>query len=254
VAWSLRFFTLPFLLPLLFFIPLAYDPVFLYALLIWGALNVITSILYIKAIKISPLSLTIPMLTFTPLFMLLTSPIILGEFPSIAGIIGICLIVFGSYLLNIQEVRKSLLAPFKALIKEKGPVLMLLVAFIWSITANIDKIAVLHSNPFFYAIVGNVFLSLALFPIMFLKSKQNLKQFPINIKALIPIGLFSALMFIFQLSAIMLTLVVYVIVIKRTSAIFSIFYGRFIFKEVNIKERLLGTIIMILGVLLISLF
>ncbi len=120
VAWSLRFFALPFLLPLLFFISTAHDIVFWYAVLVGGALNTITSVLYMKAIKISPLSITVPMLTFTPLFMLITSPIILGEFPSIFGMIGILLIVLGSYMLNISDWHKGILAPFKSLVKEKA--------------------------------------------------------------------------------------------------------------------------------------
>jgi uncharacterized membrane protein len=130
---------------------------------------------------------------------------------------------------------------------------MLLVAFIWSITSNIDKIGVQHSNPIFWAISVNVFLSVLLFPVMILKSQKRSVQISGNLKSLVPIGLFTALTFIFQMTAISLTLVPYVISIKRTSAIFCIIYGYFFFKETRIKERLLGASIMILGVLLIAL-
>jgi len=68
-----------------------------------------------------------------------------------------------------------------------------------------------------------------------------------------PIGLFSALSLIFQMAAINLTLVAYVISIKRTSAIMSVLFGYLIFKERGIKERLIGVTIMIIGVLLIVL-
>jgi drug/metabolite transporter (DMT)-like permease len=42
--------------------------------------------------------------------------------------------------------------------------------------------------------------------------------------------------------------------IKRTSSIFSVLYGHFLFKEKNIRERLIGAIIMLVGAALIILF
>jgi len=55
------------------------------------------------------------------------------------------------------------------------------------------------------------------------------------------------------MKAISLTLVAYVIAIKRTSVIISVIFGHSIFKEKGIKERLLGAIIMVIGVLFITL-
>lgn len=254
VAWSLRFFTLPFLIPLLYLIkipPLKNQ--FWIALFIGGSLNVLTTILYMKSIKSSDLSLTIPMVTFTPLFLLITSPLIVGEFPNLLGIIGVLLIVLGSYLLNIKQTTKGYLAPFKALLKEKGPRIMLLVAFIWSITSNFDKIGVQSSSPIFWVIAINTFVTLALFPIMLFKSQKFLKKIFKNLKSLFSIGLFNGLTLIFQMIAINLTLVAYVISIKRSSAIISVLFGYLVFKEKEVKERLLGTIIMLVGVLLIML-
>lgn len=257
VAWSLRFFALPFLIPFLFFIKIpswgALESKFWIALLVSGFLNLIATVLFMKAIKYSDLSTTIPMITFTPLFLLMTSPLIVGEFPAALGLLGILFIVAGSYVLNIQERHKGYLAPFKALLKEKGPKLMLLVAFIWSITSNFDKIGVQNSSPIFWSIAINTFIALAMFPLMFYKSQKNISQFPIKLKALVPIGLFSALTVIFQMTAINLTLVAYVISIKRTSAIMSVLLGCLIFKEKGIRERIVGVVIMVIGVLLITL-
>jgi len=254
VSWSLRFFALPFLLPFLLFIKIPrIGDMFWVALILGGGLNVVTTILYMKAIKHSDLSITVPMVAFTPLFLLITSPLILGEFPSIPGMLGIVLIVAGSYILNIKETHKGYMEPFKALIKEKGPKLMLGVAFIWSITSNIDKVGVQNSSPIFWAIAVNLFIAMILLPIMMYYSDNYKKQTEIHIKALIPIGLFSALTLIFQMTAINLTLVAYVIAIKRTSVIMTVFLGWLIFKEKGIKERAAGTLIMLLGVFIILL-
>ena len=254
VAWSLRIFAFPFILPLLVFTKeMELGSRFWPALLAGGALNIVTTILYMKAIKTSDLSVTVPMVTFTPLFLLLTSPFIVGEFPSLKGVFGILLIVMGSYLLHLKEKKKGLLAPFKAIVKEKGPRLMLVVAFIWSITSNIDKVGIQNSSIVHWAIAMHIFSIFAMIPVVWVTSRSSMSQVWKRQKVLFPMGFVNALKYIFQMAAIQLTLVAYVISIKRTSAILSVVLGFLIFKEKGFRERLTGSVIMILGVLLITL-
>jgi len=255
IALSLNLFSLPFLFPVLFFTKIPHlGPNFLPALLIGGILNVITSILYMKAIKESDLSITTPLLAFTPLFLLVTSPLIVKEFPSALGLVGVVLIVAGSYILNIAERHKGFLAPFEALISQPGARLMLIVAFIWSITSTIDKIGVLNSSPIFWPTAIRTFITIGLLITIILIPKRNLREISIkNFKVLVPIGLFAALSLIFQMTAISLTLVAYVISFKRTSVLMNVFAGHYFFKEKGLKERLAGAAIMILGVVLITL-
>src|ERR1700756_1981288 len=81
VSLSLTLFALPFLIPFLFFIKIPHiGNQFWTALFLGGGLNVIATILYMKAIKYSDLSITVPMVAFTPLFLLVTSPLMLNEF------------------------------------------------------------------------------------------------------------------------------------------------------------------------------
>lgn len=254
VSLALTLFALPFLAPFLFIIKIPHlGNQFWTALFLGGSLNVIATILYMKAIKYSDLSLTVPLVAFTPLFLLITSPLIVGEFPKFFGLIGVVLIVVGSYILNIKEKHRGYLAPFRALLKERGSKLMLIVAFIWSITSNFDKVGVQSSSPIFWIIAIDTFIALVMTPIVFYKSQRNIKQISVALRTLIPIGLFGALTAVFQMKAITLTYVTYVISIKRTSAIMSVFFGYLIFNEKGIKERLIGVITMILGVLFITL-
>lgn len=90
-------------------------------------------------------------------------------------------------------------------------------------------------------------------PIMLYKSRGSIQNIRANYKMLLPVGLFSALTLVFQMTAISLTLVAYVISIKRTSAVMSVLFGHLIFKEKDIRERLVGAVIMIIGVLFITL-
>ena len=262
VSWALRFFTLLFLLSAFLFIKIPQiGDQFLIALLIGGSINAITTVLVIKALKYSDLSIIAPIITFTPLFLLVTSPIITGEFPTVLGLIGVFLIVFGSYMLNIKKKSIGYLAPFKALLNERGARLMLLAAFLWSITANIDKIGVQNSSPIFWAISVNAYITLIMFPIMLhrvrlYKTNKALilsKNFLSGLRNLVMIGLCSSIVLACQMTAINMVLVIYVISIKRMSAVISVLFGHFIFKEKNIGERLVGSVIMVVGVLLIAL-
>lgn len=254
-AWSLSTFSFLFLLPLLFIVDIpVLGGFFWHVILLQTVMLTISIILYMKAIKTSPLSVTLPMLAFTPSFMLITSPLILGESPGFFGIMGIILIVLGAYALNVQRVGEGFLTPFKALFEERGPILMMVVAFIWSIAANVDKIGVLNSSPLFYVVIVEGAISVGLFITMHFKSENYQKQIKNNLKGLLPIGFFFAIGIASQMIALKLTLATFVISVKRTSILIGSIYGFIFFKETHIKERLLGALIMILGILLITLF
>jgi len=252
ISFLIRFITFLFLLPLLIFMGIPdIGPNFGMALIIGGSLNVITTLLYMKALKYSELSISVPMLAFTPMFLLVTSPIILGEFPSLLGLIGILLIISGSYVLHIRQWKEGYLEPFKCLLREKGPKMMLLVAFIWSITANFDKVGLINSSPIFWIVVINFFIAVLTFPLMLSNYQKNVELFNIKKGNLILMGFLSALTSIFQMYAISLTLVPYVIAVKRTSAVLGVLWGKLIFKEKGIREKLIGATIMVIGVFII---
>jgi len=66
-------------------------------------------------------------------------------------------------------------------------------------------------------------------------------------------GLATASSMIAHFHAIKLAPVSYMIAVKRTSLIFSVLYGGLIFKEEHIRQRLLGTSIMLSGVVVLYL-
>jgi len=103
-----------------------------------------------KAIRKSPLSLTLPYLAFTPAFMIFTGFVFLGETPNLWGLAGIFITCIGGYVLNLETGRNSFWAPIKAVFKETGSWLMLIVALLFSFSAVIGKKGILHSSPLFF--------------------------------------------------------------------------------------------------------
>ncbi len=138
-------------------------------------INILAYSLLVKAILFSPISKVMPYIGFTPLFLIFSGWIILGEKIGSIQIMGIFLIVLGGFIIQLPEIsfrkakdrkQKHLSVYLKESMgnflntKEKGILLAILVAFLWSITASVEKIAVLSSSPKFYG--GIIHLSLGL--------------------------------------------------------------------------------------------
>lgn len=257
IFWATTVIALPF-----FFIGLIIEGFPVINDLFWlalganSALFLTTSLLLIRAVQVSPLSLTLPLLSFSPLFMLLTSWIMLGEFPNAGGVVGIVLIPFGAFMLNVKKISKGILAPIKALKSETGSKYALLIAVIWSITSNSDKIAIQNASTFFYLFSINLILAIVLTIIIITKYHGKfIKEAHKSLPLLVSIGVSYSIATSLQMLAIQKTLVPYVISIKRAGLVLGgIIIGTLVFKEKDFRYRIIGGIIMTIGVVLIILF
>lgn len=254
VSWFNNFIPLIFFSPVIFIEELKFNHEFFLAVFISGTINIIAVLLYHRAISKGDISVVVPMMSFTPLFLLIMSPLIVGEFPDAPGVAGIILIVIGSYLLNINLKKRSIFEPFKALLKEKSTRYMLIVSFIWSISANYDKIGITSSSTYQYIFFVNLFISTGVTIILLFKKKFSVAAIKLEWKNLLPVGLLTCLAFILHMTALSLTYVAYVVALKRMSGMISVFLGYFFLREGNISKRLLGSTIMFVGVLFIVLF
>ncbi len=247
-------YALPYLFIGRFFIPQpSLDKTFWSCLAFGLPLELVAFLCYMRAIKVSPLSLTVPFLAFTPAFVILTGFLILGETLNSYGIIGIALIVTGSYALNLSSVKNELLAPLKAIFREQGSWLMIITALIYSLTATLGKLAIQHSSPQFFAVTYFLFFALlvmSLFPFMPKARFAHLLRRPFVGASS---GIVLAAMIFSHTLAISLVQAAYMISVKRSSLIFGVLFGYIIFKEKKIKERLFGASIMMCGVLIIGL-
>ncbi|OGX08032.1 MAG: hypothetical protein A2Z88_07830 [Omnitrophica WOR_2 bacterium GWA2_47_8] len=253
VTWAWWFFTLPvFYIVQIFWKMPVLGPVFWPTLCASTVLLTLAVIYYIKALEATDLSLSVPMLSFTPLFMLFTSRVMLGEVPKPLGFVGILFIVAGSYLLFVKDMHLGFLAPFKSLLRGKGPRYMLIVAVLFSISGNLDKVGVSNSSFVFWNLMLDTTSSVLLTFVMFKKCPQALGEIKKDLKGLVSLGFVNAVCLMVQMSVITMTLVPYLISVKRTSVLFSALYGFFFLKEKGIKERVVGIVLMLLGVFLIG--
>lgn len=247
-------YTLPWLALALLFIPWpAVDRMFFTAIACGLPLEILALLCYMKALKVSPLSLTLPFLAFTPVFLIVSGRFILHETLTLQGMFGIMLIVAGAYCLHLSETRTGLLAPFKAIARETGSLLMLLVAAIYSITSAIGKVGVLHSSPAFFGIV--YFCCLGIIMLLLMPVIPGLTARSIGSKPMagLAVGAVYAVMVFSHMSAISMAPAAYMIAVKRTSLLIGVIYGGFLFKEGRFLDRLAGSAIMLCGVFVIGL-
>lgn len=254
VAWLRLIFTLPLLLMVWFCLPMPpLDKEFYEAFLIALPVELVTVVLYIKALKASPLSLTMPFLAITPVALIIVSYVVLGEQVSLPGGAGILLIAAGSYVLNIGRTKEGILAPFRAIARERGSVLMIRVAVMYSITSSFGKMAIEHSSPLFFGVTYFVALTVLFTPIGLWKARSDWRLFPWgrNAVKLGIAGLLYGIMVLAQMTAMNITNVAYMISLKRVSLLISVVYGYLFFREGNMKERFTGAFLMFAGFVLV---
>jgi drug/metabolite transporter (DMT)-like permease len=263
-------------------------------------INIVATILFYRALAITDLSLCIPMLAFTPVFLILTSFVILGEIPSPAGAAGILLVTAGAWLLTLEyrDGRPvSLIGPLRTLRSERGVQAMLVVAFLYSISVNYDKEVVKNSDPIFgsaivFLLIGLAFIALSgVFrdrkKVASHNRRSSLTATPSGpdispylaapagpasspqqtAEALFPelpvlpsllvypaIGTLLTMEAIFINTAYTMTIVPYVITVKRLSIFFSVLFGGLLLVESQFRERMLGAGVMIAGAVVIGLW
>lgn len=246
------------LAPLLYFNPLPKVP-----LAFWGwiaaavPLEILAMWLYMRAIRDSPLALTLPYLAFTPVFTALTGFFLLREEVSVQGFIGILLVVIGTYFLNLERTRKGgwrgWLAPFRAVAIEPGSRSMLMVAIIYSVTSVIGKAELRYVTPWSFASFYFVLLGILTLSFFSLPKPSALRVLWRRPWVHLLIGALFTLMIVTHFMALERVETAYMISVKRTSILFGVLYGALLFNEKDLIRRLTAGGLMVAGVALIVL-
>lgn len=249
-------FSIPFIIILLLYLGVpTYSFDFFRYIFIDSILAVIAAILYFKAISISDISLISPISSFNPVFTLFFAFIFLGEQPTPLKLLGILIIVMGSYLLNITDIKTGLLKPFSNLFSDKGVRLFLLTNLIWGLTPIFEKKAIFETyplSPMSIPLGVTILTTIYTFPILF-KEKNYSEKISPNIKLFIILAIGTAFSTLAAQTAFSLTNLSYATAVFKLSTLFTIILGALFFNEKRIKERFLGGVVMILGTMLIIL-
>ena len=215
-----------------------------------AAVHVLYSIVLQKGYQASDFSVVYPLARGTgPLFTVFGAILILGEIPSVQGWWGIACILVGILLIAGFP---QFLFDTKGLLS-KGLIWGTVTgAFIATYTV-IDGYAVkvLGLSPVIYYILGLALRSALLAPLA-LRSLHLLNvQWSQNRRYIIAVGILSPLAYTFVLYAMKLAPLSYVAPVRELSMLLGVFAGARLLREGYTFTRMVGTALMVMGVILL---
>ncbi len=234
-------------------VQLAPLPTFFIYLVLDVSLITIVMWLYFRALQISPLSMCIPFLAFTPVFLIPSTYIILGQKPQPIKLLGVLLIVVGSLAMHRTLFAVGWLAPVKAVIEYPGSRYMLIVAFIFSLTNPLDAKLVAMSDVFTEAFAYGIGLCLSFYLLTRMQRGNFAAAARGNGKYIVLAGVFDAVSLLFQLASYAYIPVVITVSIKRAGIVLSVFAGWIFFRERGITDKVIAASVMFCGVLILYL-
>lgn len=238
---------------------------------ITAILNIVIQYGAIKAQALEDVSITSALGGLTPLFVVLTSWILLGEFPTTYGLLGIIVITLGVYTFNLkggdiklsarlqgiipERLHQSVLfygAPLIRLFSSKGAILALLTAILASIALIFDKMAVLNSNPMIFT--GGAFLVVAISVYGVSKATGNWKKLDkSHFWSLFATGLiFLGMATVLMNSGFFFGIVPYVGALKRIQIVFTVIFASIFLGEKYGALRLLSAAMIVIGILFLA--
>jgi uncharacterized membrane protein len=209
--------------------------------------------LYFRALQISPLSMCIPFLAFTPVFLIPTTYVILGQKPQPIKLLGVALIVVGSLVMHRQLFAVGWFAPVKAVIEYKGSRYMLMVAFIFSLTNPLDAKLVAMSDVYTEACAYGIGLCIAFFVWARAQRCDFAAAARANFRWIALAGVCDAVSLLFQLASYTYLAVVITVSIKRAGIVLAVLAGWLFFREKEITDKVIAASVMFCGVLILYL-
>jgi drug/metabolite transporter (DMT)-like permease len=221
-------------------------------------LAIVGNTLIVAALRLTDLSVLGPINAYKSIVSLLLGIFVLGEVPSILGLVGMLLILAGSYFFIDRAPKQKEKHTSMQLFKDRG-VQFRLAALLFSATEAIFlKKALLLSSPLitfiFWCILG-AFLTL-LFSLFLSKAgiKKDIGIFKQQKSTYLMLALTTGLMQLSTLYAFGMLQVGYSLALFQTSALLSVIFGYKFFREQDVVRRLAGAAIMVAGAIFIVVF
>lgn len=214
-----------------------------------GLFGALGNAFLVKALSLGDLSVLGPINSYKSVVAMIFGVFLLGEIPSIIGILAIGLIIWGSYFIfDTVEEKFSL-----RLLKRKDIIYRILALIFTALEALMIKQVIILSDVMtsfiLWAVFGFIFSGL------FMLLKQEKLKLPDKKSSLQFIGLIS----MFGLMQITTNYVFenmnvsYALALFQLSSLINVIFGYKFFKEKHLIKKLIGTTIMIIGAVVIIL-
>lgn len=235
-----------------------------------AGLNILIQYWNVKALKLEDASIVVPLSATMPAWVIVASWILLKEWPTFYGRVGISLVALGAYILYLKgsetklpalvqkifpeswhENIKFYFAPWLRLLSSKGARYALGVAYLGAIAINFDKLSTLASNPMIFeagafAVVGGFVYTWSK-----LSGRWNSLSKDHFGKVFL-IGLIMGMSGVLMAAGFYYGIVPYVGTLKRTQILWTVILAGLFLKEKHMTLKIVGASIIFIGSLLLA--
>ena len=207
-----------------------------------------------KGIRHMDVSITAPLLNFSPALVALLAYFFLGERLNTLQFSGIGLVVLGAYFLEVEKPFKNPLRPLLHLFKSKYTQYLFLSMLIYSFVSILDKVILARTDKFTYLFFVQFFIMIN-FIVLINLLHDGFKGINHGIKSTGKWVFFLAIIFIIQrtayLAAVSMVAVSLAFPIYRAGTLFSTLLGGQLFHDKHRMHRTIACLIMVSGAILV---
>lgn len=207
----------------------------------------------LEALKQEELSYTAPLNAFVPIFTLIIAGLFLNENPPQLGMLGILAIFMGAYAVNLKSDQLNWYDPLVRLLRSPGAQLSLGVAFGYAVNTVLMKVISnqgYDSLTIMYAITVLGWALLIYIP--FTRSDELLATIKSNKIIVLGAAASSFVGSFFHILALASTYASYAVSIRRFDMLISVLLGWRYLKETNIRNKLIGSVFMTAGAVIMA--
>jgi len=234
--------------------PVALAAVFWANMLTAVALAVAGNVILIYALRSADLSVLGPINAYKAVLSLVLAVVLIGEVPTVFGLLGVALIVAGSYFVVDRAPGQGRSSAFRQFIREPG-IQLRFAALICSATEAVFlKRALLLSSPITTFLMWTVFgFPVAAIAAALLRSgiAAEITRLRREWRTCLWLAATTGLMQLTTLVTFGKLQVGYSLALFQLSTLVTVYLGHRYFQEQNIRRRLLGSVIMIVGAVFI---
>jgi drug/metabolite transporter (DMT)-like permease len=211
--------------------------------------------LLVAALRLTDLSILGPVNSYKAVLSLGLGVFLLGEIPTAFGALGVCLILAGSYFVVDRAPGQPRQNAFVLFVRDRG-IQLRLAALVFSATEAVFlKRAILQATPLttflFWSILGLPVAATAVALLARGTARQDLSRLNQNWRTYLWLAITTGLMQATTLFTFGKLQVGYSLALFQLSTLLSVFLGYRYFAERNIARRLVGSLIMVAGAVLI---
>lgn len=243
------------LLPLLFSLPLGeLTTAFWGSLLAAVLLAVAGNATLVAALRSADLSVLGPINAYKSVLSLLLAAVLLGEVPTLPGLAGVMLIVWGSYFVIDRSPGQTRRSAFREFTRDRGVRLRVAALACTATEAVFLKRALLLSSPLttfvLWAVLGFP-IALSALASMRTSVAADATRWRGEWGTYVALAATTGLMQLTTLLTFATLQVGYALALFQLSTLLTVYLGHRYFEEQNVGRRLLGAVIMVAGAILI---